>query len=292
MDTPNGSCLSCANHVSFPGRDFGAGRAVWITVRKMRLVLLACFLVLSVTQASYALQRKTLTQLSTIGALMHGVYDGEMTIHQLQRYGNTGLGTLNALDGEMIILDGTAYQVRADGTVHIVGPDEKTPFAAVTFFKPDLQRTLSRSTGVKELAKQIDAILPSRNLIYVLKIEGTFKEVVARSVPRQHKPYKPLAEVAKSESIFRFKNVKGTVVGIRCPAYMERLNVPGYHLHFLTADRKAGGHVLDISVSHAVVKVDTISDFYMILPQDRAFYNVDMEKGLSRQVTAVESGKK
>ncbi|MCL5006458.1 MAG: acetolactate decarboxylase [Acidobacteria bacterium] len=292
MDTQNGCCSSRANFATFRDRDFGAGRAMRIILRKLSVVFLASFLVLAAARTSYAQPRKTLTQLSTIGALVRGVYDGEMTIQQLKRYGNTGLGTFNAVDGEMIMLDGTAYQVRSDGSVRIAKPGEETPSAEVTFFQANLEKPLPRSTGMKELTEQIDALLPTRNLIYVLKIEGIFKEVTARSVPRQHKPYELLTEIVKSQPIFKFRDVKGTVVGIRCPAFMEGINVPGYHLHFLTADRRSGGHVLDISVSHAVVMIDAISDFHMILPRDQEFYKANLEENMSGEVKTVESEKK
>ncbi len=260
--------------------------------KKLSLLFLAGLLVCTGTHASYAQQGKTLTQVSTIDALLGGVYDGKMSIRQLKLYGDTGLGTFDALNGEMVMVDSTVYRVMADGTIQIAGPAETTPFAAVTFFKTDLEKTLPGSIGMEELTRQIDAVLPTPNLIYVLRIEGTFKEVITRSVPRQEKPYKPLTEIVKNQPTFKFENVEGVVVGLRCPAFMKGINVPGYHLHFLTRDRKAGGHVLDISVSHAVVKVDTTSNFYMVLPEDRDFYKVDMEKDLSGDETAVESMKK
>jgi len=272
--------------------NFAAARIRWSMQKKMGLLFLACLLVCTGTHASYARQGKTLTQVSTIDALLGGVYDGKMSIGQLKLYGDTGLGTFDALDGEMLMADATAYRIRSDGSVQIAGPAETTPFAAVTFFNADLEKTLPGCTGMEELTRQIDAVLPTPNLIYVLRIEGTFKEVITRSVPRQEKPYKPLTEIVKSQPTFKFENVEGVVVGIRCPAFMKGINVPGYHLHFLTKDRKAGGHVLDISVSHAVVKVDTTSNFYMVLPEDQDFYKVDMEKDLSRDVKAVESMKK
>ncbi|MDE3226620.1 MAG: acetolactate decarboxylase, partial [Nitrospirota bacterium] len=50
-----------------------------------------------------------LFQTSTIGALMEGVYDGEVTYGELAKHGDFGLGTFNALDGEMIAFDGTFY---------------------------------------------------------------------------------------------------------------------------------------------------------------------------------------
>jgi len=264
-------------------------------LKKPGALLLAAFLVLSVIPGSYAQQAKTLTQLSTIDALLGGVYDGSMSLRQLKQYGDTGLGTFDALDGEMVLVDGTVYRVSADGSVQVPGPDEKTPFAAVTFFEADQEQSLpylSNGIGMKEIAARIDSIIPTPNLIYVIKIEGVFKKITTRSVPRQKKPYQPLTEIVKTQPTFQFENVEGVIVGLRCPPFMKGVNVPGYHLHFLTKDRKAGGHVLDFTVGQAVVKVDRISNFYMILPEDKDFFRLNMEKDTSAAVTAVESQKK
>src|SRR3712207_8423939 len=56
----------------------------------------------------------TLFQTSTIEALLDGNYEGDVTFAELEDRGDFGLGTFDALDGEMIALDGDFYQVRAD----------------------------------------------------------------------------------------------------------------------------------------------------------------------------------
>jgi acetolactate decarboxylase len=52
------------------------------------------------------------------------------------------LGTVNYLDGEMIGLDGKFYQVKADGVASIIPDAIVSPFATVTFFKPEKLITL------------------------------------------------------------------------------------------------------------------------------------------------------
>ena len=76
-------------------------------------------------------------QTSTMGALLQGVYDGEVTIRELLHHGDFGVGTFNRLDGEMVVLDGVCYQLRSDGSATIADPEQKTPFAAVTWFHAD-----------------------------------------------------------------------------------------------------------------------------------------------------------
>ena len=76
-----------------------------------------------------------LYQVSTIEALTAGLYSPEGSFADLARHGDFGLGTFVDLDGEMVALDGAFYQVKSDGTVHVVPPTAKTPFAEVVFFK-------------------------------------------------------------------------------------------------------------------------------------------------------------
>src|SRR5436190_10893345 len=92
--------------------------------------------------AGCASRPDALFQYSTINALLTGVYDGDMTFGELRRYGDFGLGTFNALDGEMIALDGRYYQVTADGAVQPVRDDMRTPFAVVAHFHPGASQTL------------------------------------------------------------------------------------------------------------------------------------------------------
>ena len=74
-------------------------------------------------------EQNQLTQVSIINALMLGEYDGVMTMRELLRYGNLGLGTVDHLDGEMVILDGRAYQAKSNGSVAELAPQTTTTLA-------------------------------------------------------------------------------------------------------------------------------------------------------------------
>jgi acetolactate decarboxylase len=232
--------------------------------------------------------RDTLTQISTIDALMTGVYDGETTLSDLKGKGDFGVGTFNALNGEMILLDGEFYRVTATGAVEVPGPDTKTPFAAVTFFEPDRKASLERGLDLREVTAKIDRMLPTPNIFYAVKITGNFQMVRTRSVPSQQKPYMPLTEVVKTQPVFELKKVQGTIVGFRCPPYAKGINVPGYHLHFLTSDRKAGGHVLDFRIEQALLEIDDTGEFMLILPTDKAFYGADLTPDREKELGKVE----
>jgi len=211
--------------------------------------------------------RDTLYQVSTIEALLEGEYDGEMSFKQLGMHGDFGIGTFNALDGEMIGFDGDFYQIKADGKAYLVKSAAITPFSSVTFFETDKAVTLNDVDSFKQLKQYLDDLLPEKDIFYAIKIEGTFGYVKTRSVPEQDKPYPPLLEVLKNQPIFKFNNIKGTMVGFYCPDYVGSMNAPGYHFHFITEDRRGGGHLLECRLQDAKVEIDYTDEFQMALPK-------------------------
>lgn len=226
-----------------------------------------------------------LTQYSTLKALMVGIYDGDMTARDLRQYGDTGLGTFNALDGEMIVLDGCIYQVRYDGNVSLISPDAKIPYAAVSFYCPEKEISLPSGLSLAGLGQALDEQLTSRNLFCAFRIEGTFPYVRARAVPPQVKPYPPLAEVIPQQGIFEFENVEGTLVGQFVPAYVGVLDTPGYHFHFLSKDKTSGGHVLDLVTGDVHGSMDTLYTLTLLTPQNADFLNSDQESSSSEKET-------
>jgi acetolactate decarboxylase len=232
--------------------------------------------------------RDVLYQTSTITALLEGAYDGDITFHELKKHGNFGIGTFHALDGEMIALDGNFYQIKSDGIAYPVDASMKTPFAVVTFFEPDYSISINDQLDYKDLEVYLDRILPTENIFYAIKLEGTFSYIKARSVSRQNKPYPPLAEAAKQQKIFEFHDVRGVIVGFRLPQYMKGINVPGYHLHFITADRKAGGHLLACKTTDVRVGIDYTANLYMVLPEKNAFFNLNLIKDNQNLIDKIE----
>jgi acetolactate decarboxylase len=258
-------------------------------MKSKRFLILAFCLVLGLATAQFAAPADhQLFQVSTLQALMAGVYDGDLSYEELARHGDFGLGTFEALDGEMIGLDGVFYQVRADGRVYPVSGAMKTPFAQVTFFNPGRTHMIEMPMTYQNLLDYVTTLLPSPNLLYAIKIEGFFPSVKTRSVPRQQKPYPPLAEVTKEQAVFDLSNVKGVVVAFRYPAYLAGVNLAGYHCHFITADRRAGGHLLDCRVEGATVVIDTIPQLSLRLPENPAFAGAALTPGSQSDLEKVE----
>jgi len=175
--------------------------------------------------------KDTLMQVSTIDALLAGAYDGQMTLGELKTHGNFGLGTFDALDGEMIALDGEIWKAKSDGTVRVMPDSAATPFAAVINFDADQTATLSDPLTDEALQGKVDQLAPNKNLFLAVRVDGTFPTMKVRSVPKQNKPYPPLSDVVKHQAVFEYTNVTGTVVGFRCPAFVKGITVPGRPLH-------------------------------------------------------------
>ena len=208
----------------------------------------------------------TLFQTSTIDALLEGKYEGDVSFAELEARGDFGLGTLDALDGEMICLDGSFYQVKADGQAYSVDTKARTPFAVVTVFEPDVSQTLFKPMDFEALCDYLEEVIGGGAVCCAIRVDGRFEYVKTRSVPRQHKPYPPLVEVVENQPTFEIRDVSGTLVGFRFPDYAQGLNVSGYHFHFITADRSAGGHVLGCTLTRGELYVDREGDLRLELP--------------------------
>jgi acetolactate decarboxylase len=261
-------------------RDAGHGSAVRITVLVLLLLLAAWQLTAQTTSSFFAY--------STIDALLAGSYDGDLTIGELARHGNFGLGTYNQLDGEMVAVDGVFYHAKADGSVAIAGPREKTPLAFVTWFRPT-QSFRSRTTmPVHGFEKALDSRLKSPNLFYAIRVDGEFRDVSVRAIAPQTKPYKALIDLIQTQSVHDYPVIRGTLIGFRSPAFSKGISVAGYHWHFLTADRRHGGHVLKLTLVDAKVQLSTLSQLELQLPRNEGFAEADQSKDRSEEIKLVE----
>jgi len=212
----------------------------------------------------------TLFQVSTLDALLQGIYGASMTVGELRQHGDFGVGTYEGVDGEMVLLDGHFYQVRFDGSITEPPADTRTPFAAVTTFRPDTSFTV-KAAGMTQLADLIDSVLPSKNLFYAVRVHGTFSVINTRSVAKQFLPYPPLSSVTATQATFINSNIVGSAVGLRCPQYVSGVNQAGYHFHFVSDDHKAGGHALAFTTGDVTVDVMVIRQHSVWLPVDEPF---------------------
>jgi acetolactate decarboxylase len=218
----------------------------------------------------------SLFQVSTMNSLSAGNFDGNISTGELKMHGNTGMGTFNGLDGEMIELNGIIYQVKSSGAVYAVNDSELIPFAMVTYFQADKILILNKSMNYTELQEYLNAIIPSKDISYSFKVMGTFDYIKARSPKEQYKPYPNLTEALKTQSIFNFNDINGTMVGFWYPAYASSLNLNDYHFHFIDEKKNSGGHVLDLKLKNVIVEIDYIPDIYLFSPEKDDFIKFNL----------------
>ncbi|MDY6830927.1 MAG: acetolactate decarboxylase [Thermodesulfobacteriota bacterium] len=259
-----------------------------ITKQRYGAVFAICLLLVFAGCAGLA-PKDTVTQVSTIDALLTGAYDGSMTCGELVKHGNLGIGTFDRLDGEMVVADGVVYQVRADGEVYAADKALTTPFAAVCRFSPDRTVAFAPGATYEQVQATLDSAARNTNLFCAIDISGTFSRMHTRSVPAQIKPYPPLARVTANQPGFVMENVSGRVVGFRCPAYVKGVGVPGYHLHFITDDHTRGGHIPGFEMAHGTGAVDVCDRFLLLLPgKDAMFGAADFFVDRAKELEAVE----
>ncbi len=233
----------------------------------------------------------TISQYSTLSALLEGVYDGEMTAGELKMQGNYGIGTFNALDGELILADRECYRVCSDGKVIKVSDTEKTPFAAVCSFAPDTIIQINQPVNLRELENRIDSAIRKPNLIFAYKITGSFDTIVTRSVPKQEKPYKRLIEAYKQQGVFTYFHQKGMLFGYKFPAYLKDVNMDGFHLHFLSSDKSKGGHLLNCYLTVGEVSVAYIRNYALQIP-DNSHFNTTILTNKKSELLKIEGARK
>ncbi|MBQ9008735.1 MAG: acetolactate decarboxylase [Clostridia bacterium] len=237
--------------------------------------------------------REVIRQVSLLQGLTFGDYNGSVTVGQLRAMGDIGIGTFDGLNGELIMLEGIVYRAAHDGSIQVVADEETVPFSNVTFFDADETLPLTGIDSVAALKSALDKKVSEMddNRFYMVRIDGTFRTMSVRSELPQTKPYKPLAVVLETDqTFFDYENISGTVVGLFCPNYMNDLNAVGWHFHFISDDRMAGGHVLDLSADTLTAALDRTDSFSMILPDNEMFNSFDLTIDQSADIKKVETG--
>jgi acetolactate decarboxylase len=229
----------------------------------------------------------TLFQISTSGALVAGVFDGEVSVASILDHGDFGIGTFADLDGEMVVLEGKVFQVKGDGRVLAAEPSARAPFAVVTHFSPTIAFTIADVADLAALERVCDEHRDSGNIFYAVRIDGRFRSIRTRSVNRA-KPGARLADAARSQSEFTFDNIAGTLVGLWSPGFSSAFSVSGYHFHFLSEDRQHGGHLLSLSAEALEVRIEALTDFHLALPESATFLKADLSKNTAEELAYAE----
>lgn len=241
------------------------------------MILASCFSI-----AYAAPKAPSLYQVSTSSALLNGLFEGTVSFNTLEKHGDFGLGSVADMNGELIAFNGKFYRIAPDGKMNIIPKSQTTPYAVVTFFHPTIHFNISNVKNYAQLVKILNQHITNRNIPYAINIQGKFNQVKLRAVRGAKPPYPPFSELAKGQAIFDLTNVNGDGVGFFFPPYLSKVNTPGYHIHFITANRKTGGHILELNLQKAKVSLMPIYNWTIRFPQTKAYAN---NKNLDKDFT-------
>lgn len=220
---------------------------------------------------------KAVQQFSFIDALIAGLYDGAFAMSEVLQHGDLGVGCGDALDGELVLLDGTAYLCRSGGEVVVMTADDVVPFAEVVRFEPVGSRQLVGPLGQGAVDALLESIVPSDNLFYALRIDGRYDRMTVREPVRQEHPFRGLADAVKDQHERTVTQTSGTMLGFKGPDVFQGLSVADLHLHYLDEDRAFGGHVLDFDLVEATLSVEAYAGFNLRLPEVDSYLTAHLD---------------
>jgi acetolactate decarboxylase len=233
-------------------------------------------------------------QVSTLHALVAGYTRSVITVHELEGHGSVGLGTFEGVDGEMILLDGVCYRARQDGSVVKPDPNTGVPFASAASVEGGVEFELGEVRGIDALKHELDYKIDelfALNSMHVVTVSGTFDSVSARSESAYHAHHITLKDMlATTQREFVFEKLNGTLVCVYHPDFMDGINAPGWHVHFLSKDRTRGGHVFDVSLVHGQAVMHRIDRIEIQLPATAAFDTYSLKETSQKEIAAVEQG--
>jgi acetolactate decarboxylase len=238
--------------------------ALWAVLVIAILAVASVYVVWQAQPSTSVADKKTLYQVSAFNTFSAGAFAGYVSYGELAKHGDFGIGTFDGLNGEMLALDGKFYQIAVDGKPKQVDSSYMAPYATVTYFEADKTSQVNLLNYTQLLA-YINGTLPDQNSIYAIKVTGTFSYAQTRSVPAQTAPYPPLLEAIKNQTTFTLTNVSATAVGFWFPKSMDSVDVVGFHLHLITSDHQAGGHLLDCILKNVSVEIDQIKNYQLKL---------------------------
>jgi len=256
------------------------------------IFLFGCNQQSSTNQITQTNNTDTLFQVSTLQALMQGYYYPVSTVGELKENGDFGIGCFEAVNGELIMVDGVVYQAIHDSSILVPDNNATIPYATVTFFNNDINIELENVSSMENLKEQLNKIVNKNgnNIFYFVRIDGIFDTLYYRSEYAQKEPYKPLAKAMETDqTFFNKENETGTIVGLYCPDFMDKLNSAGWHFHFITEDKQSGGHLLDLSSKKITVQLDKKTTFKMNLSEEEKFQNMQLSKDMSKDMIEVET---
>ena len=231
----------------------------------------------------------TLTQFGLAQAFLLGEYDGIWDFAMAKQYGNFGHGTFNGVSGELIVLDGVFYRIDENGQAHLVSDTLQTPLCTLVNFAPTQQQTVTAIADYENGCATLLTHLTKKNSLHAIKIEANFTNLIVRSETPQPKPYQPMDKsFLPTQRKFPYHNKVGTMVGFYTPSYLRNMILPGFHFHFISEDRRFGGHVLELAFDTAQISWQEINELRFFMPEDASFQSMNLNADSTLSLHAAE----
>ena len=234
-------------------------------------------------------------QVSTLQALAMGYTHSVITVEEFLKHGDIGLGTFEDVNGEMIILDGRCYRAEENGDIIEAEAKMGVPFAVTSFLQKDRQVSLKEIDSIDSLKRELDLIIEEDfglNSIHIVRINGFFEKISARSESPYKSQHVSLKEILqKTQKEYFFDDIKGSLVCVYFPDYMDGINAPGWHLHFLSEDKALGGHVFDLKMKEGEIIANKISNIHIQLPNSPAFDTYSLKEASQDEIKEIEQAK-
>ena len=235
----------------------------------------------------------TLYQLALFQSVALGEYYGCRTIAQFKDHGNIGMGIFESVNGELIMLDGIVYQALYDGSVVVPDDTALIPYGNAAFFEADAEILHITAADFAKLESILDdkVVKTGPNQFFFVKITGHFPFAAVRSELKQEEPYRMLNIALRTDQRkYEYRNLDGSIVGLYCPPYMQSMNAPGWHFHFISDDRTKGGHMTEGSLLRCRAAVNRISRFVVDIPDTDSFNGRDLGRDVMAAIREAERG--
>ena len=229
------------------------------------------------------------TQISLFSILLTGRYGGVVSLAEVKQHGDMAIATMDRLDGEVQMIDGVVYQACSDGKIYLPGDGETIPFGTICKFRAEQSLKLENIPSYELFEKHLEKVCPLENFPLAIRLTGKFRHMKVRVVKRQEKDGVGLAEAAKNEAVFELADCSGDLVGFRLPGYVSGINAPGWHLHFMDAERQHGGHVVNFSLLDGDLGFCYADDFQIRLPDKSVFTGLDLARDWSKELKRAEA---
>lgn len=233
------------------------------TIILIVIVLISC----NSTGKKSQLTNENLSIVQVVGAMKNVMWKGELagTINLdtiKNKNGLYGLGPVEYLTGELLIIDGKSYSstVLADSSIFVKETYQtKAPFFVYTNQIDWSVETLpSNIKTIKDLEKFIDNKKLDFNRPFVFKLKGQIEnaDIHIQNLPKGTKVSSP-EEAHQGQANYSLKNNTVDIVGFFSTDHKGVFthHDSNVHMHLITSDRKKMGHLDKVTFGNGTIQL-------------------------------------